>query len=163
MDRRTKLTRRNLAHVAALGVGAGLALKKAAAFEAEGLTRRMADFVVSTKFSDLPLNLIETGRKSILDGIGLALVGSVSKSGPLIRAYIQSLGISKTEATLIGTSMKSAVSFAALANGIGIHAEDYDDTQLSSAPDRVYGLLTHPTARAFRRACRRRIERRCRA
>jgi 2-methylcitrate dehydratase PrpD len=149
MDRRTKLTRRNLAHVAALGVGAGLALKKAAAFEAEGLTRRMADFVVSTKFSDLPLNLIETGRKSILDGIGLALVGSVSKSGPLIRAYIQSLGISKTEATLIGTSMKSAVSFAALANGIGIHAEDYDDTQLSSAPDRVYGLLTHPTAPAL--------------
>ena len=149
MDRRTKLTRRNLAHVAALGVGAGLALKKAAAFEAEGLTRRMADFVVSTKFSDLPLNLIETGRKSILDGIGLALVGSVSKSGPLIRAYIQSLGISKTDATLIGTSMKSAVSFAALANGIGIHAEDYDDTQLSSAPDRVYGLLTHPTAPAL--------------
>ena len=25
------------------------------------------------------------------------------------------------------------------------HAEDYDDTQLSSTPDRVYGLLTHPT------------------
>jgi len=156
MDRRTKMTRRSLAHVVALGAGATLALKKAEAAETgevaartEGLTRRIADFVVSTKFSDLPPNLIETGRKSILDGIGLALVGSVSKSGPLIRAYIQSLGISKTDATLIGTSMKSAVSFAALANGIGIHAEDYDDTQLSSAPDRVYGLLTHPTAPAL--------------
>ena len=86
----------------ALGAGATLALKKAEAAETgevaartEGLTRRIADFVVSTKFSDLPPNLIETGRKSILDGIGLALVGSVSKSGPLIRAYIQSLGISK--------------------------------------------------------------------
>ena len=114
--------------------------------QTEGLTRRIADFVVSTKYSDLPPGLIETGRKSILDGLGLALVGAVAKSGALIRAYVQSLGISKTDATLIGTPLKSAVEFAALANGIGIHADDYDDTQLSSAPDRVYGLLTHPTA-----------------
>jgi 2-methylcitrate dehydratase PrpD len=27
-----------------------------------------------------------------------------------------------------------------------MHADDYDDTQLAVAPDRVYGLLTHPTA-----------------
>ena len=142
------MTRRALARMAALGAGAGwqAALLRA---QNEGLTRRIADFVVSTKFSDLPPDLIETGRKSILDGIGLALVGSVAKSGALIRAYIQSLGISRTDATLIGASMKSAVSYAALANGIGIHADDYDDTQLSSAPDRVYGLLTHPTAPAL--------------
>jgi 2-methylcitrate dehydratase PrpD len=37
------------------------------------------------------------------------------------------------------------VRFAALANGILIHADDYDDTQLSVAPDRIYGLLMHPT------------------
>jgi len=36
--------------------------------------------------------------------------------------------------------------FAAFANGIGIHADDYDDTQLAVGADRVYGLLTHPTA-----------------
>jgi len=34
-------------------------------------------------------------------------------------------------------------------NGIGIHADDYDDTQLAVAEDRVYGLLTHPTATAL--------------
>src|SRR6202030_1171361 len=38
------------------------------------------------------------------------------------------------------------VRFAALVNGTGIHADDYDDTQLAVAKDRVYGLLTHPTA-----------------
>ena len=27
-----------------------------------------------------------------------------------------------------------------------MHADDYDDTQLAVGPDRVYGLLTHPTA-----------------
>ncbi|MEQ1473167.1 MAG: MmgE/PrpD family protein, partial [Candidatus Acidiferrum sp.] len=31
-------------------------------------------------------------------------------------------------------------------NGVSIHADDFDDTQLAIAKDRVYGLLTHPTA-----------------
>ena len=48
-------------------------------------------------------------------------------------------------ASIIASSMKVPVRFAAFANGIFIHADDYDDTQLSVAPDRVYGLLTHPT------------------
>src|SRR4029078_9390375 len=30
-------------------------------------------------------------------------------------------------------------------NGASGHAMDYDDTQLSTTPDRTYGLLTHPT------------------
>ena len=49
-------------------------------------------------------------------------------------------------ATVIGSPLKAPVRFAAFANAIGIHADDYDDTQLAVAEDRVYGLLTHPTA-----------------
>ena len=45
--------------------------------------------------------------------------------------------------------MKVPARFAAFANGIAIHADDYDDTQLAVAKDRVYGLLTHPTAPAL--------------
>jgi 2-methylcitrate dehydratase PrpD len=45
--------------------------------------------------------------------------------------------------------MKMPARFAAFANGVAIHADDYDDTQLAVAKDRVYGLLTHPTAPAL--------------
>ena len=34
---------------------------------------------------------------------------------------------------------------AALANAGAGHTMDYDDTQLSTTPDRTFGLLTHPT------------------
>jgi hypothetical protein len=52
-----------------------------------------------------------------------------------------------------GICLKIAPRFAAFANGVGIHADDYDDTQLAVAKDRVYGLLTHPDrAGAARRA-----------
>jgi 2-methylcitrate dehydratase PrpD len=50
---------------------------------------------------------------------------------------------------VFGSNIKTAPRFAAFANGVGIHADDYDDTQLAVAKDRVYGLLTHPTAPAL--------------
>ena len=43
------------------------------------------------------------------------------------------------------TGWRQAPRTRALANGASGHAMDYDDTQLSSSPDRVFGLLTHPT------------------
>jgi len=115
----------------------------------EGLTREVAEFVVTTTAKDIPADVIELGKKSILDGIGLALSGSVAQSGVYVQAYLAQLGINEGPATVIGTSMKVPVRFAAFANGVGIHADDYDDTQLAVAKDRVYGLLTHPTAPAL--------------
>src|SRR3546814_16531985 len=53
------------------------------------------------------------------------------------------------KATVIGSSDKVPARFAAFANGVGIHADDFDDTQLAVGADRVYGLLTHPTAPAL--------------
>jgi 2-methylcitrate dehydratase PrpD len=112
-------------------------------------TRHVAEFIRETRIEDLPDSAIELGKKSILDGLGLALSGSVAKSGEIIQRYFRTLHISSGPATVIGTSMKVAPRFAAFANGVGIHADDYDDTQLAVASDRVYGLLTHPTAPAL--------------
>jgi 2-methylcitrate dehydratase PrpD len=113
------------------------------------LTRYVADFVCGSTFSDLPEDVVAIGKKSILDGIGLALSGSVAKSGELVRQHLKDLGLARGPATVIGSSMQVAPRFAAFANGVGIHADDYDDTQLAVAKDRVYGLLTHPTAPAL--------------
>lgn len=113
-----------------------------------GLTEYVARFVVDTNYEDLPDELIDLGKKSILDGLGLALSGSVAKSGELVRAYLRSLYLAGNT-TVIGSELKVPSRFAAFANGIGIHADDYDDTQLAVGKDRVYGLLTHPTAPAL--------------
>ncbi len=126
--------------------------QKAATFDAfpdvPGLTRQVAEFIVKTKAKDLPKDVVAVGKKSILDGIGLALSGSVAESGHLTQKYLSTVG-AKGKATVIGTNMRMAPRFAAFANGIGVHADDFDDTQLAVAKDRVYGLLTHPTAPAL--------------
>lgn len=93
-----------------------------------GLTTYVADFIVNTKYEDIPQDVVELGKKTILDGFGLALAGSVSESGPIIRKYIDSIGSASGKASVLGTGMKVPARFAALANGIAIHADDYDDT-----------------------------------
>jgi 2-methylcitrate dehydratase PrpD len=47
--------------------------------------------------------------------------------------------------TLGRDSFQTRAASAALVNATSGHAHDYDDTQLSTAADRVFGLLTHPT------------------
>ena len=114
------------------------------------LTAYVARFITQTKASSIPAEVMHLGKRSILDGIGLALAGNAAESGHIVRQYLKTLGIPTGKgATVIGTGMKVPARFAAFANGIAIHADDYDDTQLAVAKDRVYGLLTHPTAPAL--------------
>jgi 2-methylcitrate dehydratase PrpD len=92
------------------------------------LTKYVSEFVVNVKYEDIPENVVTLGKKTLLDGFGLALAGSASVIGPLIRRYIETLRFSDGKASIIGTRMKAPARFAALANGISIHADDYDDT-----------------------------------
>ena len=96
--------------------------------QAPGLTRYVAEFIVNTKFEDIPAEVIALGSKTLLDGFGLALAGSASVVAPVVRQYIATLGTTGKSSTIVGTAMKAAPRFAALANGVSIHADDYDDT-----------------------------------
>jgi 2-methylcitrate dehydratase PrpD len=119
--------------------------KEAAFPKVENLTSRVTEFVVNAQLTDIPPETIELGKKSILDGLGLALSGSKAETAPLIQKYIASLGCQSGGAAVLGSAAKLPARFAALANGIAIHVDDFDDTQLAAAKDRVYGLLVHPT------------------
>ena len=110
-----------------------------------GLTRYVGTFVTQTKYQEIPPDVILLGKKSILDGLGLALAGSRAESGSISRRYVEQAGVTRGNATIIGSAQKTSPRFAALLNGISIHADDFDDTQLAAAKDRVYGLLMHPT------------------
>ena len=114
------------------------------------LTAYVADFITRTRSRAIPADVMHLGKRSILDGIGLAFAGNRAESGHIVRTYLKTLGCRTDRGcTVIGTQLKLPPRFAAFANGIAIHADDYDDTQLAVAKDRVYGLLTHPTAPAL--------------
>ena len=113
-----------------------------------GLTDEIAAFIVDTR--SVPADVAHLGKRSVLDGIGLALAGAASECGHIAQEYLKRLGVgTNAGCTVIGSTMRVPARFAAFANGLAIHADDYDDTQLAVAKDRVYGLLTHPTAPAL--------------
>ena len=109
-----------------------------------GLTQEVASFVAKTRYRDIPPEVIRLAQGFLLDGLGVSLAGSTEKGSRILQAYIRQMG-GKAEATVIGTALKAPAAKAALANGAAGHAMDYDDTQLSTSKEGVYGLLTHPT------------------
>ncbi len=115
----------------------------------KGLTREVVDFILKTNYEDIPADVIELGKKSILDGIGLSLAGSVAASGHISREFIRNSNLCGGSSTVSGTAMKAPPRFAAFLNGVSIHAFDFDDTQLVVGPGRVYGVLMHPTVTAL--------------
>jgi 2-methylcitrate dehydratase PrpD len=110
------------------------------------LTKYTSEFVVNLKLADIPAETQELGKKSILDGLGLALSGSKAETWKFIQEYLKPFGFPPSGgAAVLGSAVRLPARFAAFANGVAIHVDDYDDTQLAVGKDRVYGLLTHPT------------------
>src|SRR5918992_1158149 len=108
------------------------------------LTQYVADFTLGLQFRDIPETVRGIAIEHILDGYGLALSGNDEEGHAILRRHIQLVSCAP-EVVIFGTPLKSTAELAALINGLAMHAMDYDDTQLSTNPDSVYGLLTHPT------------------
>jgi 2-methylcitrate dehydratase PrpD len=109
------------------------------------LTAEAADFIARLTFADLPAEALRIGKRCLLDGLGVILAGSTEPCAGIVRDLAVRDG-GRPEATVFGRPpQRLPAAAAALVNGTAGHALDWDDTQLSTTPDRTFGLLTHPT------------------
>ena len=110
-----------------------------------GATEAVTRFIEHARYDDFPSEAIRIAKNCIIDGIGVMLAGSTQTAGTILRTYADDAG-AKEEATVFGRApIRTSIAFAALANGTSGHALDWDDTQLATSADRIFGLLTHPT------------------
>ena len=108
-------------------------------------TGAVVEFIAKARWQDFPPEAVRLGKRCIIDGLGVILAGSTTRGSQILREYIRGNGGS-AEATVLGSEVfHTSIASAALANGASGHAMDFDDTQLSTTPDRIFGLLTHPT------------------
>jgi 2-methylcitrate dehydratase PrpD len=117
---------------------------EATAGEFMGLTQEVAKYVARTRYRDVPKDVVQLARGFILDGLGVALAGSTDECSQIVQRQIRHAS-RRGESSILGTALSAPAPKAALANGVAGHAMDYDDTQLSTSKEAVYGLLTHPT------------------
>jgi len=109
------------------------------------ITRAVAGFIADANFSDCPAEAIRIGRRCVLDGLGVMLAGSTQECTRIVREFARQHGQDSGATALGKVPVKFPAALAALVNGTAGHAMDWDDTQLSTTPDRTFGLLTHPT------------------
>lgn len=108
-------------------------------------TAAVIDFVLDASLETFPPDVIAQGRRCIIDGAGVILAGSTEPCARIVRELVAAQGGGAESTVLGGSSRRAPAPLTARANGTAGHAMDFDDTQLSSAPDRIFGLLTHPT------------------
>jgi 2-methylcitrate dehydratase PrpD len=94
------------------------------------VTRRLAEYAVEIRYSDLPAAVVEKGKERILDTLGCMIAGCTEALASLMIRYAEETG-GRPEATIVGFGHRTNAAKAALVNGTLGHALDYDDTQLS--------------------------------
>jgi 2-methylcitrate dehydratase PrpD len=100
-------------------------------------TARLAEFVVATTLQDCPEAAVAQVRRAALDTLGVTLAGAGEPVAAGVRAVARAEGGTPL-CTVIGTSLRTSPTWAALANGAAGHAHDFDDTS--------FALMGHPSA-----------------
>lgn len=91
-----------------------------------GTTERVANFIVDLDFETIPAKGREQIKASIIDSVGVALLGSREPVGKLV-AGIANAAAGNRPARLLGSGARTSVLDATLVNAVFIHALDYDD------------------------------------
>src|SRR5207245_2629979 len=91
---------------------------------------RIAEFVVKTRLDDCPRDAIASVRRAALDSIGVMLAGSTEPIARIVREVARAEGGTPL-CTVVGASLRTSPTWAALANGAAGHAHDFDDTSFA--------------------------------
>lgn len=93
------------------------------------VTHALAEWVVTLRPEDLPTDVVDAAVDALLDCVGVALGGSASPTGAILREHA---AIDATSggpaATVLGAPFRAPIEMAVLVNGVAAHALDFDDT-----------------------------------
>jgi len=89
------------------------------------ITEDLIQFIVDTRYEDLPEEVVKEAKRGLLDSIGCAVGGIATEKGKIAVALARRLG-GKEESTLIGLGDRVSCANAAFANGELLNSLDYD-------------------------------------
>ena len=114
--------------------------------EDRSLTLEVAEYVSKVSYDSIPSDVVQRAKEAFIDGLGVMLAGCGSESGEAIGRYVRDLGVSG-KVLRYWERRDVACPVCCPRQRTAGHALDYDDTQISSVPDRVYGFA-YPSHRA---------------
>jgi 2-methylcitrate dehydratase PrpD len=109
------------------------------------ITHAVVEFITSVQWHNFPAEAVDLAKRCLIDGLAVMLAGTTTRGSAMLREYIRASGGAPEATVFASDCFQTCAASAALANASSGHAMDWDDTQLSSTPDRIFTLLTHPT------------------
>lgn len=104
------------------------------------ITRNLVRNIVEFSLKDIPDLALHEAKRSFLNWLGAAVGAHSHPSINMVINVARKLE-SSSQATILGTSIKTDLKFAALINGMSSHIFDFDDTFLNT--------VLHPSAPVF--------------
>jgi 2-methylcitrate dehydratase PrpD len=101
-----------------------------------GATKELARYVVQTSYNDLPEEVVKMAKTCLFDWFGVTLGGVREDLSTILQKLAVEMG-GESQASVIGTNLKTNVLWAALLNGSVSHVLDFDDAHA--------GSFAHPT------------------
>ncbi len=92
-------------------------------------TEKIVNFIINTKYEDIPQKAIDNAKGRILDSIGCGFAGTSEETGKIIKEFLIHNG-GNNQASIINSGMMSSLTSAAFANGVLMHAMDFDDNSM---------------------------------
>jgi 2-methylcitrate dehydratase PrpD len=93
--------------------------------------RELSEYIAGALTQALPDAVVEKARHHILDTLAAMVSGTELKPGRLAIGYVQAQG-GPSEASVVGTRLRTSAVNAALANGMLAHADETDDSHALS-------------------------------
>ena len=91
-----------------------------------GLTAELCEKIVGTGWDDLSTDVIERTRRIILDGIAVAVAGTIQEEAPEVLAgHVKALG-GHANSTVINFGFKTSPVHAAYVHGASMHVLDFE-------------------------------------
>ncbi len=102
------------------------------------LMKKMTEFIIETKYNDLPEELITLAKLAIIDTLGVSLAGWTEAAVEVVKKVYSSESNVQEGSSLWGVPLQTNMENAALINGTASHVLDFDD----AAPS----VIIHPSA-----------------
>lgn len=99
---------------------------------------RIGQYVAGLKFEDLPEDVTDYAKSITLDSLACAYGGLENEPARMVRDTVQELS-GGGQATIFGKGTKASAPLAALANGVAIRYQDYNDLYIGP------GWTGHPS------------------
>jgi 2-methylcitrate dehydratase PrpD len=97
----------------------------------KSVTETLAEWIVSTRYEDVPEIGVARVRERFIDTIGVTCAGMSVSTGRIMAEWVRQQG-AQGPCSVLGTDFSTSASYAALANAAAGHALEYDDIAVGS-------------------------------